>query len=320
MKKELDFWEKIEDNVEKSIYREKNMSKQVLLIVNPNAGKGKVQKRIPEIKKDLEKTGYKVDIINTKKKFSAKDIIKTYNKKTDIIICCGGDGTVNDLVNGIMELEEKPKISFIPLGTVNDFARTIGLSRKKYFKQEIFKKYIKKECDIGKFNKKYFNYVAAFGAFTPVSYVTNQKLKKCFGKFAYFIVAVKYFFKIRTYEINLNIDGKKIEKECIYGSVSNSKSIGGFQWFRKRDIAIDDGKFEVLLINKPKRKIQYLSIVFDILLKRYQSKNFFYKQGSKIQLSSDKSLSWTIDGEFGGRAKQVEINNCKEAVTFIVPK
>lgn len=144
--------------------------------------------------------------------------------------------------------------------------------------------------------------------------------KKCSGKFAYFIVAVKYFFKIRSHKINIYIDGEEIEKECIYGSISNSKSIGGFQWFRKRDIAIDDGNFEVLLINKPKYKIQYISIVFDILLRRYQSKNFFFKQGSKIEISSQRSLSWTIDGEYGGRTKEVKIYNCKEAVTFILPK
>lgn len=296
------------------------MGKQVLLIVNPNAGKGKVQKKIPEIQKDLIKTGYNVDIINTQKNFSAKDIIKEYNKKIDIVICCGGDGTVNDLVNAVMELEDKPKISFIPLGTVNDFARTIGLSRLRFFMPGILKNYSKKKSDIGKFNEKYFNYVAAFGAFSAVSYVTNQKLKKCFGKLAYFIVGIKYLFKIRSYKVNLNIDGEKIEKECIYGSVSNSKSIGGFQWFRKRDIAIDDGKFEVILITKPKYKIQYIGIVFDILFKRYQSKNFFYKQGSKIEVTSDKSLTWTVDGEFGGRTKNAKISNCKEAVTYVVPK
>ncbi len=296
------------------------MSKQVLLIVNPNAGRGKVQSRIPYIKEDLEKTGYKVEIINTQKYFSAKDIIKKYNKKIDIAICCGGDGTVNDLINAIMELEDKPKISFIPLGTVNDFGRTVGLSRVKFLIEGVLKKYIEKKSDIGKFNEKYFNYVAAFGAFTQVSYITSQKLKRIFGKFAYFIVAIKYFFKIRTYKINLSIDGEKTEKECIYGSVSNSKSIGGFQWFRKRDIDIDDGKFEVILINKPKHKIQYIGIVFDILFKRYQSKNFFYKQGSKIEIISDKSLTWTIDGEYGGRTKEVKISNCKEAVTFIIPK
>lgn len=296
------------------------MKNQVLLIVNPNAGRGKVQRRIPEIKEDLIKTGYDVDIINTKKNFSAKDIIKEYDKKPDIVICCGGDGTVNDLVTAVMELEDRPKISFIPLGTINDFARTIGLSRKKYFTQGIFKNYLEKKSDIGKINEKYFTYVAAFGAFTAVSYVTNQKLKKYLGKLAYFIVGIKYFFKIRSYKVKLDIDGEKIEKECIYGSVSNSKSIGGFQWFRKRDIAIDDGKFEILLINKPKHKIQYISIAFDILFRRYQSKNFFYKQGSKIAITSEKCLTWTVDGEFGGRTKKTKISNCKEAVTFVVPK
>lgn len=293
------------------------MNKQVLLIVNPNAGTGKVQKRIPEIKKDLENTGYNVDIINTQ---SRNYIKKGIRKKIDIIICCGGDGTVNDLVSSVMIMDDKPKISFIPLGTVNDFARTIGISRKKYFKKGILKNYSKKKCDIGKFNNKYFTYVAAFGAFTPVSYVTSQKLKKYFGKLAYFIIAIKYLFKIRSHKIKLNIDGEETEKECIYGSVSNSKSIGGFQWFRKRDIAIDDGKFEILLINKPKYKIQYVGIVFDILFKRYQSKNFFYRQGSKIKIKSSNNLMWTIDGEYGGRTKDVEITNCKETVTFIVPK
>lgn len=131
---------------------------------------------------------------------------------------------------------------------------------------------------------------------------------------------MKYFFKIRTYKVKINIDGDEIEQECIYGSVSNSKSIGGFQWFRKRDIAIDDGKFEVLLIKKPEHKIQYISIVFDILFKRYQSKNFFYKQGSNIRISADKSLTWTIDGEYGGRTKEAKISNYKEAVTYIIPK
>ena len=296
------------------------MDRQILLIVNPKAGKGKMQKKITAIEKDLIKTGYNVEIIYTQKKYSAKEVIKKYKKKIDIIICCGGDGTVNDMINGVMELEDKPEISFIPLGTINDFARTIGLNKLRFYLPDILKKYTKKKSDIGKFNKKYFNYVVAFGAFTPVSYVTNQKIKKIFGKLAYFIVAIKYCFKIKTYKIKLEIDDEEIERECIYGSVSNSKSIGGFQWFRKRDISIQDGKFEVLLINKPKYKIQYISILFDIIFKRYQSKNFFYKQGSKIEIESNKHITWTIDGEFGGRTKEAKIINYQEAVTFVIPK
>ena len=171
------------------------MNKQVLLIVNPNAGKGKIQKKIPEIKQDLIKTGYNVEILTTQKNLSAEDIIKKYDKKVEVIICCGGDGTVNDMINGVMKLEDKPEVSFIPLGTVNDFAKTIGLSKIRFLLPDILKRYSKKKSDIGSFNDKFFSYVAAFGAFTPVSYVTSQKLKRYLGKFAYFIVGVKYLFK-----------------------------------------------------------------------------------------------------------------------------
>ena len=169
------------------------MSKQVLLLVNPKAGKGNVQKRIPIIKKDMENIGYNVNIVYTQKRKPIKKNIENYNKNIDIIICCGGDGTVNELVSFVMETEVKPKISFIPLGTVNDFARTIGLSRQKYFKPGILKYYTEKKADVGKFNKKYFNYVAAFGAFTPVSYVTNQKFKKMFRKTCLFYCWSKIF-------------------------------------------------------------------------------------------------------------------------------
>lgn len=296
------------------------MSHQILLIVNPKAGRGKVQKKIPQIKQDLINSGYIVEIAYTKKKMGVKEIIDNCKVKPDIVICCGGDGTVNDLTNAIMLLDEKPKISFIPLGTVNDFAKTIGLSRIRFLLPDIFKKYSEIKADVGKFNNKYFNYVAAFGAFTPVSYVTSQKLKNCFGKFAYFIVAIKYLFKIRSYKVELIVDGEKIEKECIYASISNSKSIGGFQWFRKRDIAVNDGKFEVILVQKPKKKTDYINIIFNIFFKRYNSKNFFYKQGNNIHIKTDKGVNWTIDGEFGGRTKEANIENYSQEVTYVIPK
>lgn len=170
-----------------------NMDKNILLIVNPNAGKGKIQKKIPKIQKDLIKTGFNVDIINTQRKTPIKKIIKT-KEENDIIICCGGDGTINDMVSSVMEMEIKPKVSFIPLGTVNDFARTIGLSRQKFLRQGILKDYMEKKVDIGVFNKKYFNYVAAFGAFTQVSYVTSQRLKKMFRKICLFYCSSEIFF------------------------------------------------------------------------------------------------------------------------------
>lgn len=296
------------------------MKEQVLLIINPNAGKGRIQSKIQKIKEHLIKEGNNVELAFTEKKMSVKSIIEKYNHPIDIIICCGGDGTINELVNALMQLENKPLMSFIPLGTVNDFAKTLGLSKRKFFKKNLLNEYSKQRVDIGKFNNKYFNYVTAFGAFTEVSYVTSQKLKKLLGKVAYFIVGIKYAFKIRSRKINLKINDEKFDEQCIYGSISNAKSIGGFQWFRKRDIAIDDGEFEVVLIKKPKYNLQYINIIFDILLKRYESKYFFHKKGSNIEISSEKKLTWTIDGEYGGRTNVAKIEVKKQALTFVIPK
>lgn len=153
-----------------------------------------------------------------------------------------GDGTLNELINGVMKLDEKPKISFIPLGTMNDFARTIRMSTNKLFLSKNISDARIISSDIGMFNNTYFNYVAAFGAFTPVPYVTPHKLKKVIGKFAYFVVATIYLNKIKSYKMKLEVDDKIIEDEFIYGSISNSKSIGGFEWFKRRGVKINDRK------------------------------------------------------------------------------
>ena len=296
------------------------MNKNILIIVNPNAGRGKVQKKIHMIAKNLSKQNYLVDIIYTKINYSASDIIKHYKGNLDLVICCGGDGTLNDLINAVMKMEKKPQISFIPLGTMNDFANTIGLFRYKFWLPNNMKNAEKIKVDIGLFNERYFNYVAAFGAFTMVPYVTRQSLKKVFGKLAYFIVGIRYIRKIKPYFVDLEIDGKELQGEYIYGSISNSKSIGGFQWFRKREIDLSDGKYEIILIKKPKKKIGIVGIALNILLRRYNSKQFLYLQGSDIKIKPKGHLNWTLDGEYGGRLKEVKIKNNKEALCMVIPR
>lgn len=295
------------------------MKNNILIIVNPNAGKGRVQKKIHKIASNFSRQNYIVDIIYTKKNYSAADIIREYKGNLELVICCGGDGTLNDLINAVMKLEKKPQISFIPLGTMNDFANTIGLFRYKFWLPNNMKNAKKIKVDIGLFNEKYFNYVAAFGAFTMVPYVTKQSLKKVFGKLAYFIVAVKYLRKIKGYDIELAIDDQETKGEFIYGSISNSKSIGGFQWFRKREINLSDGKYEVILVKKPKYKIGILVIAIKVLFKKYNNKQFLYFQGTNIKIKSNTHLSWTLDGEYGGRTQEVTIKNNKQAMTMVIP-
>lgn len=174
--------------------------------------------------------------------------------------------------------------------------------------------------DIGTFNDVYFNYVAAFGAFTAVPYVTSQKLKKRFGKLAYFIVAIRYLNKIKTYTLELEVNGQTVEDDFIFGSISNSKSIGGFEWFKRSGVKINDGEFEMLFIKKPQTICQWIGIIFAILFKQHHKKKYFeYFQSDNINLKSKTGITWTLDGEYGGRKKEIEIKNIPMAIEYIIP-
>ncbi len=188
---------------------------------------------------------------------------------------------------------------------MNDFARTIKLSTRKTFLAKNIDEGTIIPSDIGKINNSYFNYVVAFGAFTPVSYVTSQKLKKRFGKFAYFIVATRYINRIRGYKVTIEAEGKKVTDEFIFGSISNSKSIGGFEWFKKSGVKINDGEFEMLFIKKPKNFAGYIKTIVSILFKQHQKKKYFeYFQTDKIKITSDIGIPWTIDRRIWWKKKE----------------
>lgn len=202
---------------------------------------------------------------------------------------------------------------------MNDFARTIKMSTNKIFLSKHINETRTIKSDIGSFNDVYFNYVAAFGAFTAVPYVTSHKLKKVFGKIAYFIVGIIYLGKIRSYNIKIKVNGNEYSDRVIYGSVSNSKSIGGFKWFKRKGVKINDGKFEVLFIKKPKNIICWLNTLILLGLKKHKNKYFYYFQTDKIEIESEQKLTWTLDGEYGGRKNKIKIKNNKEAIQYVIP-
>ena len=252
------------------------MQKNMLLIVNPKAGKGTIKRKLPKIIKNFSDEGYFIETCYTRKDYKPKDILKDHKDvKLDLVVCCGGDGTLNELINAVMKMENKPQISFIPLGTMNDFARTIRMSTNKIFLSKHINESRLIKSDIGSFNNVYFNYVAAFGAFTAVPYVTPHKLKKVFGKIAYFIVGIIYIGKIRSYNVKIKVNGEEYNDRVIYGSVSNSKSIGGFEWFKRKGVKINDGKFEVLFIKRPKNLIGWINTLALLAIKKHKSKYFY---------------------------------------------
>lgn len=300
------------------------MNIKALTIINPTSGKGNIKEKVEEIKHNLEEQGIETDIKFTEKDNNAKNIIENQEQENDLILVCGGDGTLNEAVTAIMESKEKNdkdeiSLSFIPLGTTNDLARTLEIPvRDISITKELLKSKAKK-IDIGKWNDKYFCYVAAFGVITDVAYTTSQKAKNKYGRLAYYINAIKELIHIPVYKMKLDYDGKHIQDEFIYGGITNSESIAGFKWFEKGEIQLDDGKFEGIFIKKPKSILGYFKIISSFLRKEYSENPYIlFIQTNELKIEAEEKIKWTIDGEFAGEIKEVSILNNREAIEFAI--
>ena len=295
------------------------MKKEILLIVNPCSGKGNVSKYIPQICDNLEKQGYELEVIYTSKTNNGKQIIENYIRYIDAVVVCGGDGTLNEVINGIIKCHKKIDVTFIPFGTTNDFARTVKVPRSHYKLSKNMSKYREIGTDIGSFNDKFFYYVAAFGTCTNVSYSTDQKDKNKYGKLAYYKKGIQELKKMKSYQVSIVTDNEIIKDEFIYGAITNSISIGSFKWFKKNEFKVNDGKFELILIKKPKNFIGLIKIFMSILRKKYDQKNIYYLKTKHLQIDFDRSVDWTLDGEFGGGVSHAIIENHKNKIDLLVP-
>lgn len=299
------------------------MKKEILIIVNPCAGKGKVNKYIPEICDNLEKQDFELEVIYTSDNTDGEEIIRDYIRFIDAVIVCGGDSTLSQVINGVLKSHKKIDVTYIPFGTTNDFARTMKIPRSKYGLSKSLSKYSAIDIDIGTFNDRFFYYVAAFGMCTKIAYATKQKAKNEIGRLAYYregIKALKRIRKVRPVKTTIVTDDEIIKGDFIYGAVSNSISIGGIRWFKRNQIKVNDGKFEVILIKRPKSRLGVLKIFISILRKRYDQKNIYYMKTKHFQADFDYSTEWTLDGEYGGSVTHVLIENNRGKLGFLAPK
>ena len=297
------------------------MDINVLTIINPTSGKGKIENQIEEIGQNIEEQGMKNEIILTQKEKNAKQILDENKENKDLILVCGGDGTLNETVTSMVENKlENVTLSFIPLGTTNDLARTLNMPLKDI---SITKKLLQttaKRIDIGKWNEnRYFCYVAAFGLITDVAYKTSQEAKHKYGKLAYYINALKELRKIPTYKMKLKFDDKHIEDEFIYGGITNSESIAGFKWFARGEIQLDDGLFEGIFIRKPRTIFGYFKILSSFFKKDYLKNEYIlFTQAKNFEIEAEQNIKWTIDGEFAGEEKNVKIENMQKKIELAI--
>lgn len=294
------------------------MKRKVMIIMNPKAGKGTAKTALFTICDKFNAMQDIVSVFVTQYRNHAKELCITYGSKYDIIVCIGGDGTWNEVVTGIMYLQPKPKLCYLPSGTVNDFASTLKLPKSATRLMEKVETFTPFQCDIGKFNMRYFTYVAAFGIFTEISYSTPQNIKNSFGKIAYVMEGIKQLAKIPTYHIKAIIDNETIEDDCIFGCISNSKYVAGFASVSSKYAELDDGLFEILLIRRPNNPLDVQNILSALLKREVNEHWMYFRKASSLRIESKECIPWTLDGEDGGETNTANIQNKNKAITILV--
>lgn len=296
--------------------------KKMLFVFNPNSGKGQIKNHLLDIIKTFSDAGFEIAIYPTKATRDGYQKILDEEGNYDLIVCSGGDGTLNETVAAVMAYKgQKPKIGYIPSGTTNDFATSLLIPKNMKKAAETIANGRPKKCDIGLFNGRSFNYVAAFGAFTDVSYETPQQMKNLLGHQAYVLEAVKRLSTLKSFKLKITCNEHTIVDEFIYGMISNTKSVGGMKGLVGKHVRLNDGLFEMTFIRQPKNPIELQRILSAFLTQTIEDQDMIYSlKTDKAVIESEGDISWTLDGEFGGEHSKVEFEVEKEAVEFIVRK
>ncbi len=296
--------------------------KRIYLICNLLSGKASAGNNLAKIIDIFTKANFEVTVHTTQFQGDGTAMAKyACQHGFDIIACCGGDGTLNEVISGCMNSENHPPIGYVPAGSTNDFARSLNIPRNHTEAAETIVNGIAQPCDIGKMNDQYFTYIAAFGAFTEISYQTAQPIKNVLGHAAYLLNGMLSLHKIRATRMLIEYDNHKIEDEFIYGMITNSTSVA--KLLSMPDMKKDDGLFEVTLIRKPTNLIELQHIIAGLTNFQLgtEKKYFDHFRASKIRITclENEPVPWTVDGEFGGNKAVNTINNIQKALRFILP-
>lgn len=295
---------------------------KVLLLVNPCAGKMKSRKELFSIADPFCAAGYEVTIRPTTCRGDATVIARDRGPEFDLLVCCGGDGTLNETVSGLLQIEEskRPQLGYIPTGSTNDFASTLGIPSDINTAVRAILQNHTRTIDIGTLNGRIFAYVATFGAFSDASYSAPQSLKNKLGHSAYLLEGTfKSTRNIRPYHIKIEAGDFVEEGDYVYGSISNATSVGGLVKFDPNDVKLDDGIFEIMLVKVPKSVPDFLNTFRNVVISRnFDDHNITFIRAKDVHISVEDDMPWSLDGEYEKGAKEVHIVNHKEALTLQV--
>ena len=289
----------------------------MLFLVNPNAGQRRVNKFLTEILGIFNEGGYEVTVFLTAGPGSGARIVETRATQYDLVVCAGGDGTLNETITGVLRAGADCPIGYIPCGSTNDFASTLKLSTDVVQAAKDIMLGRAEEYDVGRWGDRYFSYIASFGAFTRVSYATPQNLKNTLGHLAYVLSGITELPQIRSIPMSLELDGEKVEGTYLIGAIANSTSVGGVITLDPRLVDLRDGKFEVILVRLPKDMTELAQCIAALQNHTYDCAAITFRSVSRLTVHQNPSLVWTLDGERAEGQAEIHIENLHRAIRLI---
>ena len=282
--------------------------KRMLFIMNPCSGTKKANKYLTEILSILNRAGYAVQVYITEKRGDATQMAKQA-KDMDVVVCCGGDGTFNETLTGLLEAGLDVPLGYIPAGSTNDFAASLKLPTEVVSAAKNIARGKPVSFDAGLFEDRYFSYVASFGAFTKTSYNTPQSVKNALGHAAYVLGGIYELSQIRSISATIDLDGETIEGKYIFGAVCNSTSVGGVLNLDPKQVDMSDGKFEVLLVRAPKSLAELTECIHAFQNKTYNCRMVSFRSASSVRVTMPDPVDWSLDGELHKGVHTAHITN-----------
>lgn len=295
------------------------MEKKLLFIVNPVSGKAKARSVLMDILSVFTTEGYFPTVHITRRQGDARAITAAHAAKFDRVVCCGGDGTLNEVISGIMDANTDTPIGYIPLGSTNDFAAGMGLSPQPTDAARRAVTGTAHAIDIGRMDNRYFSYIASFGAFTAASYSAPQSTKNMIGHAAYVFEGVKDIVNIRPYHIRMVADGKAYDGFYIFGAITNATSVGGIVKLSPELVDKQDGLFEVTLVKPPQNLADLSKILTALSIGDFSGNSMFeFFRASDIRLTCEIPFAWSLDGEYVKGSEEIRIKNLNQSIRLIL--
>ena len=291
---------------------------KMLFVMNPNAGVRRANRYLTEILTVFNRADYAVDVYMTAGQGDATQVVAQRAKDVDLVVCCGGDGTFNETVAGLLQSGADVPVGYIPSGSTNDFATSLKLPMATVQAAQEIVEGRPVAYDVGLFGDRYFTYVASFGAFTKASYNTPQSVKNALGHTAYVLEGIQELSQIRNFHLRMETDCGVIEDDFIFGAISNSTSVGGILTLDPSQVDMGDGQFEILLVRAPRNLTEISECIQAVQGQRYNDCAMItFCSAHTIRVIAEPGIIWTLDGERAEGAEEIQVRNLHHAIRLM---